>query len=137
MLNNLDETIQNAINTATSGLGREIARAVRQAIAAELVGAAPVAVKRGPGRPPKSASVAAAGGPAPKARRKGRRRVISQAEISQVLDVLKKKPGLTSVQIQKAAGIDAKQAARVLTKLRNTGVVKTKGQRSAASYTVA
>jgi hypothetical protein len=54
-----------------------------------------------------------------------------------ILDVLAKKPGLSSVEIQKAAGIESKQAARVLHKLRQTKRVKWKGARSAATYTVA
>ncbi len=54
-----------------------------------------------------------------------------------VIAALEKKPGLTSVQIQKAAGIDARQAARVLTKLRKTKKVHLKGKRSGATYTVA
>jgi len=41
------------------------------------------------------------------------------------------------VNIQKGAGIDAKQAARVLGKLRETGKVKWMGERSAAVYTIA
>ncbi len=66
-----------------------------------------------------------------------KRRLISDAELNVVLDVLKDNPGLTSVGIQKAANIDSKQAARVLNKLRETNRVKWEGERAMATYTIA
>lgn len=66
-----------------------------------------------------------------------KRRLISDAELEVVIDVLKKTPGLTSLELQRASGIDAKQAARVLGKLRDTSKVTWVGARSAAKYTVA
>ena len=98
---------------------------------------APVAPAKAakPAKAPKAAKPPKAG----KAPRKkiGKRRLISHAEQKAVLDLLAKKPGLTSLQIQKEAGIDAKQAARVLNKLRGTKKVKWKGERASAAYTVA
>ena len=62
---------------------------------------------------------------------------ISNAELKAVLDALAKKPGLTSRQIQAEAKIDAKEAGRVLLKLRKTKRVTWKGERAAATYAVA
>jgi len=152
MLNNLESTIQTIIVQSAAAMARQIVNSVRQSLAAELMGsatavAAPaLAAPKRRGRPPGSKSkvapaapAAAPAAPAVKAARKGKRsrRGISQAELEVVLSALQKKPGLTSVQIQKAAGIDAKQAARVLTKLRKTKKVQLKGKRSGATYTVA
>jgi hypothetical protein len=102
--------------------------------AAPVVHAAP-AVHAPPAAP--AAKVAKAA-PAGKKTRKGfKRRSIAQHELDQVLSILAKKPGLSSVQIQKEAGIDKAQAARVLTKLRGTKKVSLKGKRSKATYSVA
>jgi hypothetical protein len=141
MPNNLESAITSIVARTSSDMAREIVRAVRQSIAAEISGmpgAAPV--KRGPGRPRK---VVQAAGPSPAAaarpgrRKAGKRRLISDAEQNAVLTVVAKKPGLTSLGIQRAAGINSAQAARVLLKLRKTGRVKWRGQRSAATYSVA
>jgi len=99
--------------------------------AAPVVYAAPVVHA-----PPAAPTAKAA--PAGKKTRKGfKRRSIGQHELDQVLSILAKKPGLSSVQIQQEAGIDKAQAARVLTKLRGTKKVSLKGKRSKATYSVA
>ena len=54
-----------------------------------------------------------------------------------MLTVIGKKPGLTSVEPQKEAGIDVRQAARVLNKLRGTKRVKVKGAKNKATYSLA
>jgi hypothetical protein len=137
MPNNIVSTIQSVVTRAAS----EIAAAVRADIARQvqgLVGAAGATPKRR-GRPPgKAAAQPGAAAPGKRGPKRGwKRRLITDAELNAVLSVLAKKPGLTSVQIQKEARIDAKQAARVLNKLRETRKVKWKGQRSAATYRAA
>jgi hypothetical protein len=133
MPNHLDAIIQSIVSRASTAIAKEIVHAVRQS-----AGANSAPVKRGPGRPRKIVEVAAAAipekAPKPKRRKAGKRRAITEAELNTVLSAIRKKPGLTSVQIQKAAGIDSKQAARVMVKLRKIGKVKWKGERSAATY---
>ena len=153
MLNDLEATIQKIILHSATSMAHQIAHSVRQSLAAEIMGtgtavSAPVIPKRR-GRPPGSKSKAkpATASPNPakarvarpgKAKRKSyKRRLISQSELDAVLNVVAKKPALTSVEIQKEAGIDAKQAGRVLGKLREIKKVKWKGERSRATYTVA
>ncbi len=106
------------------------------AASAEPAAAAPGKAKPAAAKRPTPTTKPAAKRPAQ--RRGGwKRRLITDAELKVVLDVLAKKPGLTSVEIQKAAGIDSKEAGRVLSKLRETKKVEWKGERSAATYTVA
>jgi hypothetical protein len=132
MLNQLEAAIQKAIADSAVDLANRIGQVVRQSLAAEISGSSSGAVvRRGPGRPPGSVNKAGGGG----GRR--RRRGITQAELDAVLNVLRKKPGSRSVDVQAEAGIDKKQAARVFNKLRLTGAVKMKGTRSKATYTVA
>jgi hypothetical protein len=110
--------------TATSAAAPSAPEAAEPAVAA--------AAPKAKAAPTKKAA------PVKKAKREtSKRRLITDAELGVVLDALKKSPGLTSVEIQRDAGIDAKQAARVLNKLRETKKVKWKGERSAAKYTVA
>ena len=156
MLNNLEATIEKIILDAAATMARQIAHSVRRSLAEEIIGtggkaAATPATPKRMGRPPGSKSkvqaAAVTTAPAPtktaaakpvKAKRKSyKRRSITQGELDAVMSVLAKKPGLTSVQIQREAGIDAKQAGRVLGKLRQTDKVKWKGERSAAAYSVA
>jgi hypothetical protein len=141
MTTNLETTIQSIASRATSELATEIVRAVRRVIAAEIAGgngfAAAAPVKRGPGRPRKEAAALPA--PTTKGKRRKPRKLarVTEGDLSRLLKVVAKKPGMTSVQIQRAAGIDSTQAARVLLKLRKAGRVKWKGERSAATYSVA
>ena len=152
MLNNLESHIQKIIGDSAATMAKQIAHAVRQSLAAEIMGTGAIANPAQPsapkriGRPPGSKSKAAKTpvvataktSPAAKTSKgKRKRHAITQAELDVVLAVLAKKPNLTSVQIQKAAGIDGKQAARVLSKLRETKKVALKGERSKATYTVA
>ena len=152
MLNNLESDIQKIIAESAATMAKQIAHAVRQTLAAEIMGkgtsanlnqpSAPKRLGRPPGSKSKTAPVtalpAAKTSPAAKASKgKRKRHAITQGELDVVLAVLAKKPNLTSVQIQKAAGIDGKQAARVLSKLRETKKVALKGERSKATYTVA
>jgi len=130
MAKDLERVIANIVAGASSAMAREIAAAVRGAMGSQ---GATAPVKRGPGRPSKAPPAPAP--PAGRGRRAGRRRTVSDGELSQVLAVLARKPGLTSVEIQREAGIDSKQASRVLVKLRKLGRVKWKGARSAARYT--
>ena len=153
----IESTIVSIMSRATSQMAREIATAVRESLSREILGLAGSAtaaapVRRGPGRPrkspvllgeatpraaaPQSTGKRGAGADHTGPRKGWKRRPITDAEIGVVLSLLGKKPGLTSVQIQKEAWIESKQASRVLNKLRTTGRVKWKGVRSAATYSV-
>jgi len=160
MLNTLEATIQKLIADAAHAMATQIASAVRQSIAAEIVGSgsagshtvsAPSAEPKRRGRPPgpkakapAPAAIAApkAATPAPAAPAKGKRKSfkrhpITQGELDIILAVIAKKPGLGSSAIQKAAGVDKKQAVRVLAKLRLNKSVKVTGEKSKATYSVA
>lgn len=144
MPNNLESTIHEIIASTSSEMAKRIAQAVRQSVAAAILGTGIIAPerrkpgrpKKQPGPPPEAKATTPAARPT-KRRKPSTRRLVSAGEMQAVLDVVSKKPGLTSVQIQKEAGIDSKQAARVLTKLRKINKVKTKGDRSRATYTLA
>jgi CRP-like cAMP-binding protein len=130
---NLEAAIKKAIADSVDGLAREIGRAVRKGLAKELAGA----MLAGPAPQPKPAAPEARERARPAGAPKGRPNAIKPSELQAVLQVIKSRPHLTSVQIQKVAGIDAKQALRVMKKLRKTGAVKVKGRRSVATYTLA
>ena len=150
--NDTTPTLDSILKQLNERHAAEVAQTVRGYLG-RLIGteshapaAAPVAaapVKRKPGRPAKVKPAVEAAASAPpaaakpgKRRKPGKIRRLTDAELNVVLSVIKAKPGLTSVQIQKEAGIDGKQAARVMTKLRKTGRVKIKGAKSAATYTI-
>ena len=145
MLNNLEATIQKLIANAASSIAKEIAHSIRQTIAAEIVGnsggaslSAPIAPKRR-GRPPgvaKTAAVAPAAKPTSAKRGKSKRTPITKADLDVILAVIAKKPGLGSKAIQAAAGVEKKQAVRVLAKLRVLKAVKVTGEKSKATYSV-
>jgi hypothetical protein len=141
MLNHLEATIQKIISESAAAMADQIAQSVRQSLATEIMGASASAFSAAKISMPAAMSAAAKvakAAPAGKKTRKGfKRRSIAQHELDQVLSILAKKPGLSSVQIQKEAGIDKAQAARVLTKLRGTKKVSLKGKRSKATYSVA
>lgn len=144
MLNHLEATVQTIIHDAALAMARQIARAVRQSLAAEITGNAHAAAQHGSqhrGRPAGAKAAVATKAPAAKAvkatRKRAKRRAITKAELDAVLAVIARKPGLGRLGIQKAAGIDSRQAERVLNKLRATKAVKLKGERSKATYSVA
>jgi hypothetical protein len=82
MINTLESAIQNAIGESMELLARNIERAVRQALAAEVAGSS-VSLREGPVHPAKSASVVAA---APK-----KKRVMSAAGREHIRAALKKR----------------------------------------------
>ena len=135
----LEQNIQSIITRATHEIADAVRSSIQQEMSRLMAGAAPAPA------PAKAAPVKAHAPAAPAAKVPGKRgpkggwkrKLITADELNVVLGVLGKKPGLTSVQIQHDAGIDAKQAARVLNKLRETGKVKWKGERSAAAYSLA
>jgi CRP-like cAMP-binding protein len=133
---NLESAIKKAIADSADGLARAIGEAVRQGLAEEFAGTTMAILAAGP-RTGRGSAQGASKTIAAKGLRGARSNGISQSELSAVLSVVKSKPGLTSMQIQKQAGIDAKQASRVLKKLRKTRAVKVKGRRSVATYTLA
>jgi hypothetical protein len=66
MLTSIEAAIQKAIAESAADLAKQIGAAVRQALAVEVAG---TPVRRGPGRPPKSASSAPMPAPKPKKKR--------------------------------------------------------------------
>ncbi len=133
----LESTIAEIVSRVSLQMAMEIARAVRQGIAAEIAGGAAAApIKQATGRSTKEAGTAARS--TERKRRKPRKLPrVTEAQVGSLLAIIKKKPGLTSVELQKEAGLDSAQAKRVLLKLRQSGRVKTKGLRSAARYSAA
>ena len=140
------KTLESQIDSIISHAAAEVAQAVRANIAAEVTrmiggGAAPAAGttgKRGPGRPRKSGSVAKAPSATQplKARAPHPRRSYTDADVERILGLIKEKPGLHSVEIQAQSGIGKKVVEKVLTKLRDDKIVKTKGKRSAMTYSL-
>ena len=148
-MSNLRSTIQGL----ASGFANSILEALRSASIDELVavagggsgGAAAAPVKRGPGRPPKSASAAApapAAKSAPAATKRGRggrlgRR--SAGDITAMIDSIvsalsKASGGLRAEQIRSALGVEAKELPRPLADALAAGRITKTGQKRATTY---
>jgi hypothetical protein len=98
-----------------------------QAARAALVGGNAPAVRRGPGRPPRSAAAAAApatrrGPGRPRGRRGGNTRS------AQALELVRSKPGITIPEIATAMKIEPNYLYRVMPKLTSDGLVTREGQ---------
>jgi hypothetical protein len=123
-------TLVSHVNDIVARAARELAGAVREAVAEE--------VKRISGTAQKPSPRPAAAPTALKGRgRKGRRRGIDPAQLDKVIALLAKKPGLRSEQIQKTLGFDKVLTAKLLVKLREQKRVKVKGVSRATSYSAA
>ena len=150
LMSNLRSTIQGL----ASGFATSILEALRSASIDELVAVAggshavPAApVKRGPGRPPKSASASAgAPAPAPKAApaaakrgRGGRLGRRSAGDITAMIDSIvsalgKASGGLRAEQIRAALGVEAKELPRPLADALAAGRITKTGQKRATTY---
>jgi hypothetical protein len=96
-----------------------------QAARAALVGGSAPAVRRGPGRPPRSAAAAPAtrrGPGRPRGRRGGNTRS------AQALELVRSKPGITIPEIATAMKIEPNYLYRVMPKLTSDGLVTREGQ---------
>lgn len=133
----LDQQIQAIVSRTAS----DIAHAVRQNIAAEvqrLVGG------NGAGATTRARAGRPAAKPATKAKavKKGRpaakgRRGVDEKSLETILQFVTKNSGKRSEEIQKAAGIAPALAKKALVKLRETGKIKMKGVKRAATYAAA
>jgi len=143
MLSNLESTIQQIINTTSADMAKQIATAVRQALAAEFLGNSAVAApaKRGPGRPKKVPAPVAplAQVPPTKAAKPTKLKRRTEAQVARddakILEAVKSKAGLRAVALKKLVKLPSQNIASGLKRLREAGKIKAKGQRSATTYT--
>lgn len=131
----------SALRRAITGLAEEFATqvlaALRGASLNELAsfggrGGGALA-KRGPGRPPKSASAESA----PRGRRGRRRRTAADLAALgvQIVDLVKgKRAGMRSEAIRDALGVAPKELPRVIKQLLADGALKKEGERRATTY---
>jgi len=148
MPNHLEASIEKLIAETVAAMAGQIVLAVRHDLAARIAGhqsapAAP-AVKRGPGRPKKPEAAPApapAAAAAPAARRRGKRIRRNAAQLAaddaRLLAFVKGHAGQRSSQLGKALGMNKLVLASGLLRLRDAGSIKTKGQKSAMTYSAA
>ena len=147
----LDSTLASILARAVT----EIAAAVRQNVADEVIrafGGSLPSSKPGLGRPPKAVAAKPAGAKPSGAKPAGAKpagakidgrskphpqRLYSEADIEKVLSAISARPGMRSPEVRAAAGLDKKIVEKVIGKLRDTGKIKIKGLRSAATYSAA
>jgi len=124
------QSAMQAVQASLSGIGLGGARG-----SAGTRGA-PVAAKRGPGRPPKAKGIGGAPKKAKSAGRIGRR---SPAEIEatthKVLAYIKAHPNARAEDIKKAVGIGKAEWLLPIQRLLETKQVTSKGERRATTYT--
>jgi hypothetical protein len=144
----IESTIQSIIARGSSEMAREIVRAVRQTIAAEIAGSQALAAAISPpkrrGAAPRAgrqAAVAAAPKPAGKPRKvsKFKRRSSDQIvrDNQKLLAFVKDHPGLRSEDIGKALKLAKPNLAAGLQRLREEGRLRMKGVKRAATYSAA
>jgi hypothetical protein len=121
----LEQQIQSIIARVAS----EISHAVRADIAAEVQRVV------GGHAPAKAAAAPRQAAAKPVTRR--RRRGIDEKSLDTVYQYVARNPGKRSEEIQKAAGVAAQVAKKALVKLRESGRVKMKGTKRAATYAAA
>lgn len=149
MLNNLESAIHQIIINSSAVMAKEIATAVRQALAAEIIGsdtAVAAPAKRRPGRPrgartPAPAASAPAAVSAPKVAKRAKLKKRSSKQVARddaaILDVVKEHAGLRSLELQKKLEFPSQNIASGLRRLRTAGKIKMKGAKSSARYTAA
>ncbi len=134
----IEQSIQ-AFVTELSGLVRAAAvDAVQAALGGTARSAAPVAARRGPGRPRKTEQPAAKPAKAPKAKAgtRGRRTAAQIASlVGDVLAYIKAHPGMRSEKIRAAMKIGRPAMRDALDRLGEAKKIKMKGVKRAASYT--
>ncbi len=137
-MSDIDQQINQRIQTFVTELSSLVRAAAMDAVQAALGGkAAPVATRRGPGRPKKDAPAAA---PAPKAKAGSRvRRTPEQIEaiVASLLAYIKAHPGKRSEVIRKGLKLARPAMRDALDRLGDAKKIKMKGVKRAASYTAA
>ncbi|UJR80846.1 DNA-binding protein [Sandaracinus amylolyticus] len=140
----LTQEIEARIEKFVSELNELVRKQALDAVASALgTGGAPV--RRGPGRPPKSAAgngaAAAVSAPAPKARaakarKKGEKRTADElAQLEGSLEnFVRTNPGQGIEAIGKAIGFATAELARPMKKLVQRGSVRTEGEKRATKY---
>ncbi len=151
MAHNLETLVHSIVSRVSNEMAQEIVHIVRRQIAAEIAGTGTIhhgaaVAKRSPGRPRKNPTLdngAGATHAAPAATRgrrgKGSRRSSTQvaSDDVQLMAHIKAHPGLRSLEIGKGLKLPKTSIASGLLRLRAAKKVKTKGQRSATTYTAA
>ena len=139
MLNNLEATIQQIINDSSADMAKQIATAVRQALAAEIIGStSPVPAPRRTRRAQRTAAKApaahrAATKPAKLVRRSSKEVAKDDAAI---LQAIKAHAGSRSLDLQKLVKLPGQNIASGLRRLREAGKITMKGVKASAKYTV-
>lgn len=144
MLNDLESTIHQVIVSAAATMAQEISRAVRAALAAEIVGSTPAkptprrarrraaAVTTRPARVKRGRTAArSSGGKAHP------RRSYTDRDVAAVLELIRARPGLRSEQYASESKLAHGPFKKVLAKLREEGRVKTEGEKRATTYKAA
>jgi hypothetical protein len=125
-----DSELQTLVGSFTSNLTLLVRRAaleqVHSALSDALGGGAPIAQKRGPGRPAGKAKAQARGG----------RRTSEQMDAlgDSLLAHIAKNPGMRGEQISAALKTDVKTMRPAMLKLIAAKKIKTKGQRRGMTY---
>jgi len=132
-------TLRSAIASLAEDFVAQVLRALHTASLSDLAAIGSGApARRGPGRPPKSASAAAP--PAPRGRRGGRRRRTAadlEALGARVTDLLRSNPaGLRAESIRDSLNIARKELPRAISQLLSSGSIRKEGQKRATTYFV-
>jgi len=138
----IDQQIRDHINSFVEQLSTLVRKAaveaVRTALTGETSAAAPV--RRGPGRPPKSAAAPAAAAAPAKKGKKGKRAKASPADLAaagtKVLEYLAKNPGQSLEQIGKGLNTPTANLKLPIKQLLGDKKLKTTGQRRGTKYSV-
>jgi hypothetical protein len=129
---NLDQQIHSIV----SRVATEIAHAVRSDVASQIQRALNGGLSAPGRRPGRPKGVKATPAKAPKPGRK-RGRGVDQRSLDTVYQFVARNPGRRSEEIQKSAGVPAGLAKKALVKLRETGRVRMRGVKRAATYAAA
>lgn len=137
MLKNLEATIQQIIVNSSADMAKDIATAVRQALAAEIIGLpAPVSspVRRAQPKSVKAPAAPRTSKPSKVTRRSSKKVARDDAAI---LAAIAAQAGLRSVDLQKQVKLPSQNIASGLRRLREAGKIKMKGVKAAAKYSAA
>jgi hypothetical protein len=129
-------SLRSNLQSLAATFADSVLAAIRGASLEELLTESGSGVRRGPGRPPKSKAAPSA----PRARKPGRLKRRSPADIAKALDqvvalVKGKKDGLRAEQIRAALKMESKEMPRVLKEGLAKKKLKAKGQKRATTYT--
>lgn len=139
----IDQQIRDHINAFVEQLSTLVRKAAVEAVRTALTGNAPAAaqIRRGPGRPPKTATAPAAARPAAapaKKAAKGKRAKASPADLAaagaKVLEYLAKNPSQSLEQIGKGLNTPTANLKLPIKQLLVDKKLKTTGQRRGTKY---